>query len=87
MSAENVSRAQATPRAVSSALVHCEMMTTLKPVVRRVHAVLATETLLAAPCRCSMMMWLIGDGHASNAPRRAKRRADAGVEAKAGVRS
>jgi hypothetical protein len=38
----------------------------LKPVVRSVHAVLATGTLVAAPCKCSMMMWLIAEGHASN---------------------
>jgi hypothetical protein len=28
-----------------------------------------------------------GDGRASNAPKRARRRADAGIEARAGVRS
>ena len=37
-------------------------MTTLKPVMRIAHAVSVTGTRLAAPWKCSMTIWLIGDG-------------------------
>src|SRR3984893_18992410 len=41
------------------------MITTLKPVMRMAQAVVSMGTRLAAPWKCSMTTWLIGDGHAS----------------------
>ena len=43
------------------------MITTLKPVIRKAHAVSLTGTRLAAPWKCSMTIWLIGEGHPEKA--------------------